>query len=137
VIVEDYDEACAIESLSPKASATLARRALQGILRDFYQVSERTLFKEIEAVEKRGNVEPALIEAIHSVREVGNIGAHMEGDVNTIVDIDPDEARILISLIELLIDETYIREHDRNERISQATALAIKKKAERDAGPAT
>ena len=37
-IRDDYTEACAIKDLSPKASATLARRALQGMIRDFWQV---------------------------------------------------------------------------------------------------
>jgi hypothetical protein len=31
----DYTEACRIVALSPKAAATLARRALQGMIRDF------------------------------------------------------------------------------------------------------
>ena len=41
VIIADYKEACLIQSLSPKASATLARRCLQGIIRDFWKVNER------------------------------------------------------------------------------------------------
>lgn len=32
----DYEEACLIVDLSPKASATLSRRALQGMIRDFW-----------------------------------------------------------------------------------------------------
>lgn len=34
-IKQDYEEACAIVYLSPKASATLSRRCLQGMIRDF------------------------------------------------------------------------------------------------------
>src|SRR6266550_3107347 len=37
-IVDDYNEACNIRDLSPKASATLSRRSLQGAIRDFWQV---------------------------------------------------------------------------------------------------
>ena len=37
---EDYEEACKIRNLSPKASATLARRCLQGMIRDFADVRE-------------------------------------------------------------------------------------------------
>ena len=36
-IRDDYREACLILDLSPKASATLARRCLQGMLRDFWK----------------------------------------------------------------------------------------------------
>ena len=42
------------------------------------------------------------VDAIDAVRKIGNIGAHMERDINLIVDIDPNEAAILIGLIELL-----------------------------------
>jgi hypothetical protein len=34
-ILDDYRQACRIASFSPKASATLARRCLQGMIRDF------------------------------------------------------------------------------------------------------
>jgi hypothetical protein len=34
VILDDYNEACLIRDLSPKASATLSRRCLQGMIRD-------------------------------------------------------------------------------------------------------
>ncbi|MCP1830281.1 hypothetical protein ACVIHH_005106 [Bradyrhizobium sp. USDA 4518] len=35
------------------------------------------------------------MDAIDAVRIVGNIGAHMEKDVNLIVDIEPGEAQML------------------------------------------
>ena len=34
--------------------------------------------------------------AIEAVRSVGNIGAHMENDINVIVDVEPEEAKLLI-----------------------------------------
>ena len=43
----DYEEACQIADLSPKASATLARRCLQGIIRDFWGISKSRLIDEI------------------------------------------------------------------------------------------
>jgi hypothetical protein len=45
------------------------------------------------------------VEAIDIVRNIGNIGAHMEADINVIVDVDPDEAQTLIELIETLFLE--------------------------------
>ena len=38
-IRQDYREACRIRDLSPKASATLARRCLQGMIRDFCAIT--------------------------------------------------------------------------------------------------
>lgn len=113
-IREDYREACLIRDLSPKASATLARRCLQGMIRDFASISVKSkrLVDEIRALEKavEDGVAPRgvsidSIEALTAVRKVGNIGAHMESDINLIVDVDPDEAQILISLIESLVDD--------------------------------
>ena len=46
----DYYEACAIRDLSPKASATLIRRCLQGMIRDFCGIAKSTLAKEIDAL---------------------------------------------------------------------------------------
>lgn len=73
----DYEEACAIVDLSPKAAATLGRRAVQGIVRDFWKVKERSLKDEIDAVEKMvgHGVPPETFQSLHAVRELGNIGA--------------------------------------------------------------
>lgn len=51
-IREDYEEAYAIVNLSPKASATLSRRALQGMIRDFHDIKKARLFDEINALEE-------------------------------------------------------------------------------------
>jgi len=39
-------------------------------------------------------VDPLTWEAIDAVRKLGNIGAHMEKDINVIVDVDPEEAEL-------------------------------------------
>ena len=49
-IKQDYYEACKIRDLSPKALATLARRCIQGMIRDFCKISKGTLFDEIKAL---------------------------------------------------------------------------------------
>ena len=47
---EDYAEACRIRDLSPKASATLARRCLQGMIRHFCGISKARLIDEINTL---------------------------------------------------------------------------------------
>lgn len=126
-IVADYNEACAIETLSPKASATLSRRCLQQILRDFFGVKEKTLFAEIQAI--KGKLPTAVWEAIDSLREVGNIGAHPEHDINVIVDVAEDEAATLIRMIEILIDETYIARDRQQTELAEVKKIAAAKKA--------
>src|SRR5688572_22574107 len=116
-IRSDYEEACLIRELSPKSAATLARRALQAILRDFYKAKPGRLVDEIKALEDR--MEPELLTAIHGVRKVGNIGAHMEADINVIVEVDPDEAQLLIELVETMIEETYVHREQRRNRLQK------------------
>ena len=123
----DYREACLIKTHSPKASATLSRRCLQGMIRDFWGVKNKlNLYQEIEAISDK--VDGVTWEAIHSVREIGNIGAHMEKDIGLIVEVDPNEAQLLIELIETLIEEWYIARHDRKKRMEGIRVAASTKK---------
>lgn len=125
-IQEDYYEACRIRDLSPKASATLSRRCLQGMIRDFWGIKDSTLKKEIDVLEEK--VDSDVWESIDAVRSVGNIGAHMEKDINIIVDVEPEEAQLLISLIEQLVDEWYVVREDRRKRAQNLKDLAASKK---------
>ncbi|MET3371819.1 hypothetical protein ABIC89_000860 [Variovorax boronicumulans] len=127
-VATDYNEAYLISKLSPKASATLARRALQGMVRDFFQVvGKRTLHAELEAIKDR--CDSALYDAMMAVKSVGNIGAHPEQDVNLIVDVEPGEAEILLQLIHLLDREWYVARAERLARIAKMNQLAASKAA--------
>ena len=127
VIREDYEEAYSILNLSPKASATLARRCLQGMIRDFHGITKSRLIDEINALQ---NVIPATQwKAIDSLRSIGNIGAHMEKDINVIIDVDPGEAEKLLKLIELLIDKWYIARHDEEELLADIINIADSKQS--------
>ena len=124
-IIDDYIESCLILNLSPKASATLARRCLQGMIRDFWTVKPARLVDEIEAIKSK--VDPLIWEAIDSVRKVGNIGAHMEKNINLIIDVEPNEAELLINLIETLFNEWYIARKRRETQLKQLKHLATTK----------
>lgn len=126
-ILQDYREACLIRDLSPKASATLSRRCLQGMIRDFWGIAKPKLVQEIEALKDK--VDPSTWAAIDAVRQIGNIGAHMEKDIDVIVDVDPDEAGQLIGLVETLIEDWYIARHERERRMSRLVQVAAEKQA--------
>jgi hypothetical protein len=121
-IIDDYEEACAILETSPKASATLSRRCLQGMIRDFWGVKKGRLVDEINAIEEK--VDSLTWKSIDSVRKIGNIGAHMEKDINLIIDVDPKEAGILLQLIEQLVEEWYINKHERELRLKSIVDIA-------------
>lgn len=115
-IRSDYEEAHAILNLSPKASATLSRRCLQGMIRDFWGISKARLVDEIDAL--KDLVDPSTKKVLDALRKLGNIGAHPEKDINLIVDIEPNEAHLLLKFIELLMQKWYIERHD-NEQLLQ------------------
>jgi hypothetical protein len=130
-ILDDYVEACLVRDLSPKSSATLARRCLQGMIRDYWKIQKDRLIDEILALQDQ--VDPLTWAAIHAVRKVGNIGAHMEKDINVIVDVDPEEAAKLIGLIELLIRDWYILRHERELHLHEIVNLSeAKQQAKKD-----
>lgn len=116
-IRQDYEEAYSVLHLSPKASATLSRRCIQGMIHDKWNIKLKNLNQEISSL--RDKIEPVLWTAIDSLRQLGNIGAHMEKDVNSIIDIDSNEAEKLLILVEVLIKEWYIVPYERNELLSR------------------
>jgi hypothetical protein len=125
-IAQDYYEACLILNKSPKASATLSRRCLQGMIRNFWGISRNRLKDEIDALEEK--LEPSVWKAIDSLRKIGNIGAHMEKDIDLIIDVEPYEAKLLLKLIEDLFVDWYVVRHEREERYKNIAQIADDKK---------
>lgn len=128
-IRDDYEEACSIVNLSPKASATLSRRCLQNMIRDFWGISKKRLIDEIN--ELQGKVPATQWKVIDSLRRIGNIGAHPEADVNLIIDIDPTDAQKLIQVIELLIKQWYIERHEQEKLFADVLSIDSEKQVQR------
>ena len=113
---KEYEEASAVRVVSPNAAATLARRCLQLMIRDFWGITKGMLSAEFDAL--REKVEPETWNAIETVRATGQIGSHFEKGANLVLDADPNEADVLLTLIEYLIDEWYVARHKRQERLT-------------------
>lgn len=128
-IRNDYAEAVMIIDASPKAAATLFRRCLQGMIRDFWGIKAGRLYDEIS--ELQGKVSAVQWKAIDALRKIGNIGAHMEKDVNVIVDIEPDEARKLMKLIELLFEKWYIARYDEEQLFGDIVDISSQKEVKK------
>lgn len=140
-VKEDYSEASEILDRSPKAAATLARRAIQGMIRHFFEIEgekvdkktgkkfPKRLSEEIKEIQPR--VDPIVWQAIEAVRKVGSIGAHMEEDVNLIIDVKPEEAEALLSLIEFLSKEWYGKRAAQIEGVLEVAKIVKNKELQR------
>lgn len=124
-IRQDYEEACSILDRSPKAAATLARRCLQGMIHDFWGIHEKNLNAEITQL--KGHIPASQWKAIDAIRNIGNIGAHMEHDVDRIIEVEPDEANKLIRLIEHLVEKWYVDRHDAEELYKELADISQEK----------
>jgi hypothetical protein len=116
-VIEDYREACLTLELSPKVAAALSRRCLSEMLRDFWRVQPGSLNDEFRQI--KGTADPLTWEAIESVRQSGMIGARMESEGAEIRDADPGEAKLLIGLIETLIQDWYVSRDERRKRLDK------------------
>ena len=118
-----YEQACYCEERAPAASATMARRALHEMLKDFCRSKGRNLGEDIEILRKQvqagsglDGVPPDSVDRLHQLREMGNIGAHLERGTNeVIIDIEEGEPRILIQMIELLVEQWYVQREQRRD----------------------
>jgi Domain of unknown function (DUF4145) len=125
VVKEDYEEACLIKDLSPKASATLCRRALQGMIRDFHGVVKAKLHDELAAI--KTSCDPDLFDAMMGLKGIGNIGAHPEKNINLIVDVEEGEVETLLELLRILDKEWYVARANRSSSLAAVKALAAGK----------
>jgi len=127
-IAQDYKEACLVEPLSKKASAALARRCLQNILRDpnAGNVKPDNLSKEIDQV--KPTLPTYLVKSIDAIRKVGNFGAHPIKCQHTgeIVEVEQGETEWLLDTLEELFDHYYVKPQ-RIKRIKQKEEALNKK----------
>jgi hypothetical protein len=128
-VVEDYRESCLTLEQSPKVAAALSRRCLSEMLRDFWRVQPGSLNDEFRQI--KGTADPLTWEAIESVRKSGMIGARMESEGAEIQDADPGEAKLLIGLIETLIQDWYVARDERRKRLDKIRRITGEETGER------
>ena len=78
---------------------------------------------------------PETEDFLYPIRELGNIGAHPETDINLIIPIEPGEAELMKETIEHLVDEWYVNRY-KTEIRKQNLKDAGAKKAHIKAGTA-
>lgn len=131
-IFRDYDEACKLLEISPCASATYARRCLQGMIRAKFKVKHGKLQNEINAL---ANLSPPvhqeIIEALDYIRKQGRFRALPEDDVKVIQDLTDEAAKAILDIVEILLRDWFIAPAEHNGRLAILQLLVSRKTAER------
>lgn len=118
-IAEDYNEACAVLHVSPKASAALSRRCLQNVLRDAAKVKHSHLAVEIQEVLDSGQLRSDVAEVVDAIRHIGNFAAHPTKSTNTgeILPVEEHEAEWNLEILELLFRDYYVEPTTRKKKL--------------------
>ncbi|MFS2153454.1 DUF4145 domain-containing protein [Rhizobium sp. Rhizsp42] len=114
LIAADYIEACNVLPISPKASAALSRRCLQGILRG-HGYTAKDLAKEIDLLLGETDTSKAIPSSLRmmvdAIRNFGNFSAHPITDVTTlqVIEVEPQEAEWCLEVLEECFQHFYVR----------------------------
>lgn len=108
---KDYREALLVLPFSPNASAALARRCLQAVLRVCAHTESRVLHDQIVEVLESHALPERLAEHLDAVRAVGNIAAHATKSTTTgeIVSVAPKEAEWLLGTLHDLFEFYFVQ----------------------------
>lgn len=107
-VATDMHEAAAVLPVSPKASAALARRALQHILVRKAGVDPKaSLAAQIDQV--LDNLPADIRSNIDLIRNFGNVAAHPIESEGTILDVEPGEAAFTLDVLWDVADLYYVR----------------------------
>ena len=126
-LYKDYAEACEILYASPTASATLSRRCLQQMVRNRWNIELHRLIDEIDNIPAT-NISQLEREALHAVREIGNIGAHPD----MILEVTQEDAELTIRIIEIFLQKWYIDDPSIQNALSAAVLAKNQKKAQKN-----
>jgi hypothetical protein len=118
---EDFQEAAAVLSLSPKASAALSRRCLQHLLKEYAHVQSKDLSKQIQEVIESRTLSSNLVGQLDAIRNIGNFAAHPQKDKSTgeILPVEPHEAEWNLEVLQDLFDHYFVRPEQIKKRTEE------------------
>ena len=107
-IGDDFDEANRCLGIeAKKATVVMCRRVLQNacVLKGAKANSE--LFKQIDELEDKRIINPSMKDVAHTIRMIGNWGAHPQGD--PLKDVTLDDAFEIVRFTSAFLDEVFVR----------------------------
>ena len=112
-----FTEASQVNSISPRASATLSRYLLQMILHEGLNIKKKNLEQEIIELEAIPHIPTPLVSMLQIMRRIANFGAHPKKSTNSneIVEVESGEADVMLQLLEELLDFVFVKPKQQDE----------------------
>ena len=100
-----------VNTISPRASATLSRYLLQMLLHEELHIHKRNLEDEIKELESGSNIPTKLVTMLQVMRRVANFGAHPKKSTNSneIVEVEAGESAVMLDLLEEVFDYIFVK----------------------------
>jgi len=107
-IADDFKEAKKCISVeAKKATVTMCRRVLQNVCISKGCDPKTDLVNQIDELEAKRIINPSMKEVAHTIRKIGNWGAHPQDD--PLKDVTLDDASELLKFTSEFLDEVFIR----------------------------
>ena len=126
-IIRDFQEGVSIINYSPRASAILFRKCLEGMIKNCFGVCEKKLYDSIDKIFKNNQISAGQKEMLDSIRRIGNICAHFQSEDNSLFDYTSDEVNKIKDVLEYLFEEWYIEPNRRKKLQEEISQMANKK----------
>lgn len=122
----DYREAVEVLGISPNASAALARRGIERVLREHYKINADSLANCISNAIKQKLVPSELSDILDAARTIGNHGAHPleSGHSGEIIEVSKEEVLLSLEILKYLLDYAFARaERKKKARLAEKYKL--------------
>jgi len=107
-IADDFKEANRCFTVeAKKATVTMCRRVLQNACVSKGATPNVDLYKQIDEIESKRIINPSMKEVAHTIRKIGNWGAHPQDD--PLKDVTIEDASETIKFTSEFLDEVFVR----------------------------
>jgi hypothetical protein len=107
-IANDFGEAIKCDSVSAsKATVTQCRRVMQNACVLMGANSKKDLIDQIDEIESKRIINPTLKEIAHTIRMIGNWGAHPQED--PLREVTPEDSSEILKFTSEFLDEVFVR----------------------------
>ncbi len=101
-IEKKYKEALLVRNISPSSCAVLVRKILEAIC-EHENAQGRVLAEKLRDLANSGRIPQTLADVATHLKQLGNLGAHINED-----DVTQEDVPVILDFVELLLDYLYV-----------------------------